>query len=398
MPCADTAMQVSILNAGGQTDYLYGLVTGLSSQPDIRIEVVDGDASHTLFINFSRVRYFNLRGDNRSPQSVFTKAFRILLYYIRLVLYAARTRSQVFHIQWDNSFLLFDRTLLLLYYKLCGKKIVYTAHNISKEARDGVETWYHRSSLHLLYRLVDRIIVHTERMKSELITAYNIPPNKIHIVRHGINLLVPKTGITPTEARRKLGIAESAHVILFFGCINEYKGTDLLLDAVAQSAKTDPALLLVIAGQFKCSPAYRTTIENRIAAILPTVPVKTIFKFLAPECVEELFVAVDCVALPYRRIYQSGVIFLAYRFGIPIVATDVGSFREDIVEEKTGFLCPSNDASALSVALQKYFSSDLFAQHEQTRARITQWAEDRYSWQNIGKQTVGIYSEPLRQR
>jgi glycosyltransferase involved in cell wall biosynthesis len=391
-------MQVSILNAGGQTDYLYGLVTGLSSQPDIQIEVVDGDASQTLFTNVPRVRHFNLRGDNRSPQSVFTKAFRILLYYIRLVIYAARAHSQVFHIQWDNSFLLFDRTLLLLYYKLCGKKIVYTAHNISKKARDSGETWYHRSSLHLLYRLVDIIIVHTEQMKDELIRTYNVTPGKIQIARHGINCLVPRTGLTPSEARRKLGIAETAHVILFFGYIDAYKGAELLIDAVTQRAKDDPALLLVIAGQFKCSAAYRTTIEHRIAQVPSVISLKTYFEFIAPERVEALFAAADCIALPYRRIYQSGVIFLAYRYGVPIVATDIGSFREDIKEGETGFLCPPEDAIAFSETLQKYFSSDLFLHSTETRARIMQWAEERYSWQTIGKQTVGIYSELLRQR
>ncbi len=388
-------MQISILNAGGPTDYLYGLVTGLSSQPEMQIEIVDGDASQHFFHNISNVRHFNLRGDNRSPQSVFTKAIRIILSYIRLLMYAAWTRSQVLHIQWDNSFLLFDRTLLLLYYKMCGKKIVYTAHNISKEARDGVETYYHRYSLRSLYRLVDTIIVHTGRMKNELMTAYNIPSDKIHVVPHGINLMVPKTGITQIDARRKLGIAESAHVVLFFGYISEYKGADLLIDAVAKLAQEDPNITLILAGQFKCSRAYRTTIEKCAAQLQSHISVKTFFEFIPPKSIEELFVATDCVAMPYRYIYQSGIIFLAYRYGIPIIATDVGSFHEDIIEGKTGFLCAPNNVSSLIIALQKYFSSQPFLHQQQTRTDIIRWAEERYSWQKIGKQTVELYSELL---
>jgi glycosyltransferase involved in cell wall biosynthesis len=391
-----TAMQVSILNAGGPTDYLYGFVTGLSPQPGMQIEVVDGDTSQALFTNIPNVRHFNLRGDNRSPQSFLTKTFRIFFYYIRLLKYVARTRSRVFHIQWDNSFLLFDRTLLLLYYKIYGKKIAYTAHNISKEARDGVETWYHRTSLYALYRLVDSIIVHTEQMKNDLIAVYKISANKIYVVRHGINLLVPKTGLTPLEARRKLGISESAHVVLFFGYIDNYKGTDLLIDAVAQLAKDDPLLVLILAGQFKCSTAYRTSLENHITNLLPTIQIKTLFEFIAPERVEELFIASDCVALPYRRIYQSGVIFLAYRFGIPIVATDVGNFREDIPEGKAGFVCIPNDRSAFAGALQKYFGSELFIEKTQTRARIEKWAEEKYSWHTIGTRTAEIYAEMMK--
>jgi glycosyltransferase involved in cell wall biosynthesis len=215
------------------------------------------------------------------------------------------------------------------------------------------------------------------------------------VVLMGINNLVPKTGITQTEARRKLGIAENAHVVLFFGYINQYKGTDVLLDAVARMANDDPALTLLLAGQYKCSPAYRQTIETLIAHISPTIPVKTYFEYVATERVEEFFAAADCVALPYRSIFQSAVIFLAYRFGVPLVAADVGSFREDILEGETGFLCPPNDAPALAAAIRTYFSSKLFLQKAQTRTRIAQWAEEKYSWNAIGKRTAGIYSNLL---
>ena len=38
------------------------------------------------------------------------------------------------------------------------------------------------------------------------------------------------------------------------------------------------------------------------------------------------FESVDAVVLPYRHIDQSGVLFTAFRFGCPIIGTDVGSF------------------------------------------------------------------------
>ena len=280
---------------------------------------------------------------------------------------------------------------------MCGKKLVYTAHNISKEARDGNETWYDHVTLRAIYRLVDAIIVHTEQMKAELTAAYHLPSTKIHVVRHGINLLVPKTGITRLDARRTLGIAERAHVVLFFGYISDYKDADLLVDAVAALAQEDADIALVLAGQFKCSSAYRASIETRLAQLPSSIFVKTFFEFIPPERVEELFAAANCIAMPYRRIYQSGIIFLAYRFGIPIVATDVGNFREDILENKTGFLCPSHDTLMFADTLRKYFSSRLFFHQEQTQADILHWAEERYSWKKIGQQTADIYSELLRQ-
>ena len=36
--------------------------------------------------------------------------------------------------------------------------------------------------------------------------------------------------------------------------------------------------------------------------------------------------------LPYTHIFQSGVLFLGYSFGLPVIASDVGSLREDVIE------------------------------------------------------------------
>jgi D-inositol-3-phosphate glycosyltransferase len=38
---------------------------------------------------------------------------------------------KVFHIRWNNKLEFFHRTILMLYYKLLGKRIVFTAHNVN---------------------------------------------------------------------------------------------------------------------------------------------------------------------------------------------------------------------------------------------------------------------------
>jgi hypothetical protein len=67
-------MKISILNAGQQTDYLYGIVSGLSEIPSLEIEVVDSDSSIGVINTFPHTRIFNLRGDNCSAQPYFIKA------------------------------------------------------------------------------------------------------------------------------------------------------------------------------------------------------------------------------------------------------------------------------------------------------------------------------------
>ena len=66
-------MRVSILNAGQQTDYLYGIVSALAGEEGLEIEVVDADCSVGLIDSIPGVKLFPLRGDNLSPQSFLVK-------------------------------------------------------------------------------------------------------------------------------------------------------------------------------------------------------------------------------------------------------------------------------------------------------------------------------------
>ena len=391
-------MRISILNAGQQTDYLYGLVSGLVEIPTLEIEVIDSDSSVGVFEAFHHVSLFNLRGDNISPQSIFTKMWRIGRYYVRLLYYTASTRSDIFHIQWENSIALFDRTLLNLYYKVLGKKLVFTAHNVYREARDNTATPLRWFSLKVMYHLVDRIIVHTPKMKEELCSLFHVSPEKVIIIPHGINNRVQKKGITQEDARQKLGIVPTAHVVLFFGQIDEYKGIETLIDAAALLVQKDPSIILIVAGKPKRQSDYVLKLKRQVRKSLPEKNVMLRLQFIPDHEVETYFSASDCVVLPYKRIFQSGVLFLAYRFGVPIIATDVGSFAEDVVDRVTGFICKPNDAEDMAAQVRKYFDSTLFHQREETRAFIIELAEKKYSWTNIGRQTYEVYSNLTKHR
>jgi glycosyltransferase involved in cell wall biosynthesis len=104
------------------------------------------------------------------------------------------------------------------------------------------------------------------------------------------------------------------------------------------------------------------------------------------------FKAADVLIVPYIQIFQSGVPFLAYSFGLPVIATDVGSLREDIVEGRTGFVCRPQDSSDLANAILRYFESELFRDLENRRSDIQQYANERYSWEKVAAITTSVYS------
>ena len=69
------------------------------------------------------------------------------MYYAKLIRYAATAKPRIFHILWNNKFEFFDRTLLMLYYRLLGKKIVLTVHNVNAGRRDSKDTRLNRLTL-----------------------------------------------------------------------------------------------------------------------------------------------------------------------------------------------------------------------------------------------------------
>jgi D-inositol-3-phosphate glycosyltransferase len=119
------------------------------------------------------------------------------------------------------------------------------------------------------------------------------------------------------------------------------------------------------------------------------------FQFIPDSDTELYFKAADVLVLPYKEIFHSGVLFLAHSFGLPVVAADVGPFREEIVEGRTGFLCNPSDASDLANAIERYFASDLYRNLENRREEIRDHASERHSWSVVGEMTQNVYTELL---
>src|SRR6185295_8600028 len=177
------------------------------------------------------------------------KAARVLLYYARLVRYGWTSDAQVFHILWNNKFEIADRVLLMALYRLTGRRVVLTAHNVNARKRDGHDTLLNRLTLRVQYALSHHIFVHTARMKSELVADFGVRRDRVTVIPFGINNAVPNGPLTPPEARRRLGQANGEKAILFFGNIAPYKGLDSLVDAFATLSARRHDVRLIVAGK-----------------------------------------------------------------------------------------------------------------------------------------------------
>lgn len=390
------ALRVALLTAGRDRPYALGLAAALTAagaQLDfIGSDEVDGPELHTS----PQVRFLNLRGEQSVEAGLLKKMFRVLAYYFRLLAYATTAQPKIFHILWNNKFEWFDRTALMLLYKLLGKKIVFTAHNVNTRARDGGDSWLNRATLKFQYHRCDHVFLHTEKMKAELVAGYCVPAHRASVIPFGINSTVPNTALTTAGARQKLGLAAHEKVLLFFGNIAPYKGVEFLVDAFIEVAGRDESCRLIIAGRPKGSEAYWAGVLDKINASPVRDRVRLKIEFVPDQETEIYFKAADALVLPYTHIFQSGVLFLGYNFGLPVIAADVGSLKEEILEGQTGFVFPAGDAPALARAIEGYFGGDLFKNLDAHRAKIQTYAINRHSWTKVAALTTGVYADLLK--
>jgi glycosyltransferase involved in cell wall biosynthesis len=390
-------LDVTLLTGGFDRPYAYGLAMALVAK-GIRLDVIGSEEVDSPEMHITHnLRFFDLWRAQDASATLSGKISRIVRYYARLLRYAMVAKPQVFHILWNNKFQFFDRTLLMMYYKALGKKVTLTAHNVNQGRRDSNDTLLNRVTLRIQYRLADHIFVHTRKMKDELMVEFGVSQPSVTVIRHPINNAFPDTDLTPAGAKRRLGLRDTEKTILCFGRIKPYKGIEHLLSAFQQLVANDENYRLIIAGEVqKGNEPYLNEIKRTIATELDRGQVILKIQFVPDEEMELYLKAADVMVLPYNEIFQSGVLFLAYSFGLPVIATDVGSFKEEIVEGRTGFLCRPADPADLAKTIKTYFESDLYKNLAKRRREIRDYASVHHSWDAVADLTRKVYVELAR--
>lgn len=398
VPVADTPLleelRVALLTGGFDRPYATGLSMALVSS-GISLDVIGSDDLDRQEMRTTPgLHFLNLQRNPRQNGGLATRAVRVLAFYVRLIRYVSIAKPRVFHILWNNKLQFLDRTFLMLYYKAQRKKIAFTAHNVNAGKRDSNDSLLNRLTLRLQYRLADHIFVHTDKMKAELLKDFNVPETAVTVIPFGINNSVPNTTLSPAEARQRLGIKPHERTILFFGNVRPYKGLEYLVDAFNQLGPGN--YRLIIAGETKKgTEKYVSDIQKAIQRAGTGRRITQTLKYISDEDTEVYFKAADVSVLPYTLVFQSGVLLLAYNFGLPVIATDVGSLSEDIIPGRTGLLCRPRDSKDLARALREYFDSDLYRTLDRQRPEIQNYALQRYSWDRVAKITRSVYTNLL---
>ena len=177
------------------------------------------------------------------------------------------------------------------------------------------------------------------------------------------------------EALKELGLDPGFRYLLFFGFIRDYKGLDLLLQAMADRRLASSDIKLIVAGEFYCDPApyHRIISENHLEekVILRT-------DFIPDSKVYLYFCASDLVVQPYKSATQSGVTQIAYHFNKPMVITDVGGLSEIVPDGEVGYVVQPEPA-AIADAVLRFFESGVAEAFSVNASK----EKVKYSWKRL---------------
>lgn len=183
------------------------------------------------------------------------------------------------------------------------------------------------------------------------------------------------SAVERNEACKKLGLDKNNRYVLFFGFIRNYKGLDLLLEAMALLPDHLQHVHLVVAGEYYEDKApYEEIIEKR--QLGQRIDLHT--KFIPNDDVRLYFSAADIVAQPYRNATQSGVSQVAYHFETPMIITNVGGLSELVPHGEAGWVCEPT-AESLAHAITAMYEGD---QLEHIRKSIKE-LKKQFSWPSM---------------
>ncbi len=307
--------------------------------------------------------------------ALLAKGLRHFQGLLRTLAALRRLRPDVIHVQW-LPLPLIDALFVPLLRRIAP--VVLTVHD--SNPYNGAGPLLLRVGNLLATRRFDRWIVHNELSERQLV-ARGLSAERLHRVAHGLLS-------SPGEASAEVTARTDGRLhFLQFGKLKDYKGVDVLLNALGRlTAEQRDRCRVSIVGRpyLETEPLLDLMARHRLQSC-----VELRLDFVSDAEMAALFDDADALVFPYRGIDTSGVLMAAIARGIPVVASDIGCFAEMLTDGEEGRLVMPDDPKALAAAL-----IDLIEDPQKVRAmRTNMLALQRRipSWRSIAQSTTQVY-------
>ncbi|HVT44093.1 MAG TPA: glycosyltransferase family 4 protein [Thermoanaerobaculia bacterium] len=328
------------------------------------------------------------------------RAIRYYREWLRIAAHLRRLRPDV--VQLGDIRFPFDLIPLLIV-RRSSRLLADICHNVRPFAASGrARGLFHRSRVSAIfyrriYALFDLVFVHFERNRDEFLATFPLDPDSVEVIVHGNEGIFAKLrdpGVDARVLRARLGLRTEDRVVLFFGTLSRYKGTDILLEAFPSIHRRTGAKLVFAGFPFtdfdldaEKERARQLGVDHAVIWLPDYIPSSEIVAWMELASV---------VVFPYRAIYQSGALHVPHTFGVPIVASAAGAMTDVIVDGQTGLLVEPENPDALATAVIRVLEDDELAARLGSRASAD--AEDRFGWDRVAGILFSRYERELAPR
>lgn len=337
------------------------------------------DISCTVYTNFSdqgasAIPTFRFR----MKENIFSRLDMVIVY-IRLA-FAIR-KKQVFGTVLHSFRFGFVEWLFIRILALSGSRLCLIVHD--PESLIGMKAGnFWKSGI---LNSAEALVVHNSFSRDSLLVGMSGDiSRKVHIIPHGNFISTMKSGSSVEQFRMENGLGTGRKYILFFGQIKETKGLDVLLEAFA---RTNREAVLIIAGRMRghSFEKYEQLIEQHNLK----ENVKVFGGYITPEKRNMLFHIADVVVLPYRKVFQSGVMLMAMSCGKAVIASDLLPNMEMIKKNSNGFLFKSGNADELAELLNEVMKDD--HGRERVAKEGFRYVQENLNWDVIVKDWIKLF-------
>lgn len=247
----------------------------------------------------------------------------------------------------------------------CGARVVSILDNVTPHERrpgDRLLSKYFCSS-------VDGFIAMSESVLGDLGRLDRRRPRMLHAHPLYDNFGTP---VDRDEACAHLGLDTDKRYLLFFGLIRDYKGLDLLIEALEdKELRKRRDFRVIVAGEFYADPDKYLSLARDNA-----VDDKIIWRteFIPDSEVKYYFSVAEMVVQPYKTATQSGVTQIAYQFDRPMLVTSVGGLPEMVPAGRAGYVvAPQAEEVAEALVAQLEHPAD-FSEGLREEKKKYSWA------------------------
>ena len=363
---------VLLVSHGFQPNYEKAFANGLTRN-GLSVTMVTSGRSLVAELD-PRIHTVPLRGSQDPGRSRLKKTVNLLGYVVRLYVLLAIYQRRALHL--TGMFITASVPLGLVEVAGCrlfSRRMLLTIHNLLPHNQ---HTWLNKKLLRLIYRMPDQLVVHTEKMRADLVAEWGIAAQRVIVMEHGVDDLPPHPQAWQPDSEGRLRL-------LMFGAVSRYKGIDIALAALADFPDFPIDLSIVGASR---DEDLTSELESLIADV--PLPHRAHWRrgYVDEKDVQQIFENAGAVLLPYRHIDQSGVLLTAYRFGIPVLAFDVGSFARYVTPE-TGIVISDRTVIGLQQGMRSL------------RANLRQFDRDavrnvarNFLWEKTARVLLPFYS------